>query len=65
MQRIRRRGYQFHNTCNGCRCPLDAGEGAYCEECREENQKLETYARRWDMTVQQVREMDRDGLIIK
>ena len=27
---------RYHNTCDCCGCALDAGEGRYCDECREE-----------------------------
>lgn len=38
----------YHNQCDRCRCPLDAGEGRLCETCiaeleEEEEQGKEIY----------------------
>lgn len=57
----RRRGWQ--NTCERCGCPLDAGEGRYCIECLDEMREEEAYARRWNLTMDQVREIKADGLV--
>lgn len=55
---------RYWNTCNRCNCYLDPGEGQYCERCQEEMAEEETYAKRWGVTVQQVRDMKRKKLII-
>ncbi|MEW4411559.1 hypothetical protein [Clostridium sp. AN503] len=60
---MRIRGYRYHNTCRECGCPLDAGEGDYCEECLEEFARAEAYARQWHLTVEQARELVREGLV--
>lgn len=43
-----------HNyECERCHCPMDAGEGRLCTECKEELKEIEAYAKRWSMTMQQ------------
>lgn len=57
-----RRKYRYHNTCNRCGCPLDAGEGLYCEECQEERYLEYAYAKKWKLTAEQVRELKAAGM---
>lgn len=59
-----RRRYRRHqNACERCGCPLDAGEGRYCEECLEKIREEEAYAMRWNLTMEQVREIRESGLV--
>lgn len=55
--------YRYHNECRECGCPLDAGEGDYCEECCDKLEQMEAYAKKWNLTMQQAREMVREGLV--
>ena len=59
----RRRYGRHQNVCERCGCPLDAGEGRHCTECREEIREEEAYARRWNLTLEQVREIREAGLV--
>ncbi len=54
---------KHHNACRRCGCPLDAGEGNYCEDCIREMREDQEYSRRWCLTMEQVRELRREGLI--
>lgn len=29
----------YGRQCEGCGCPLDPGEGRFCEECQEERER--------------------------
>lgn len=58
-----RNRYRQTNVCHRCGCPLDAGEGRFCTDCLEEIREEDEYARKWDMTVQQVRELRENGLV--
>ncbi len=60
MSRIKSRGYHL---CERCHCSLDAGEGRFCAECREEIRQEEAHARRWSLTMEQARELREQGLI--
>lgn len=31
-----RKDRRWPNQCASCKCPLDAGEGRYCDKCEEE-----------------------------
>lgn len=58
-----RNKYRYHNTCRECGCPLDAGEGDFCEDCSAELERMEAYAKKWNLTVQQARELLQEGLV--
>lgn len=45
--------------CQRCHCSLDAGEGRYCDECREEMRQEEQQRRFYNMSRQDQLEVQR------
>lgn len=61
--RMRKRRGAYNNECERCRCPLDAGEGRYCEDCLEQMELEEQIAEEFDLTLQQARNLNQRGTI--
>lgn len=40
---LKRKSFRIHKTygfqCEGCGCPLDPGEGRFCEDCQDERER--------------------------
>lgn len=59
----RRRNSRNQYICERCNCTLDPNEGRFCEKCMKEIREEEAYARRWNLTMEQVREIRAAGLV--
>ena len=54
---------RYSNECERCHCSLDPAEGRYCEDCQREMEQDAAYAKRWCLTLDQVRSLRQEGLV--
>lgn len=54
---------RYSNECERCHCSLDPAEGRYCEDCQREMEQDAAYAKRWCLTLEQVRSLRKEGLV--